>query len=236
MRSESRQIDLVVAHYQEALNWLKRVPRSIHIHVYHKGSDNLPEGIVLPNIGREAHTYLHHIVSHYDSLACWTFFCQGHPFDHEPQLHRLLREAVEGQPLPADGFLWMGFLIDTDDAEGGRLFQRWSKCQVGERLDMKSFHRLLLGGEGPDFYRFRGGGQLALHRQKILKRPLSFYRRALEISATFPHAAHCFERSWDRFFGIPPIPASALPDGWTRYDKPIKRLCNNTGCDEKRVM
>jgi len=31
----------------------------------------------LPNVGRESHTYLHHIVEHYDSLASWTVFSQA---------------------------------------------------------------------------------------------------------------------------------------------------------------
>ncbi len=33
--------------------------------------------IQLPNVGRETHTYLHHIVSRYDSLADWTVFSQA---------------------------------------------------------------------------------------------------------------------------------------------------------------
>ena len=32
---------------------------------------------VLPNVGRESHSYLHHIVSRYDELAPWTVFTQA---------------------------------------------------------------------------------------------------------------------------------------------------------------
>ena len=38
--------------------------------------------IALPNRGREAGTWLHHIVSNYDRLADRTVFMQGDPFDH----------------------------------------------------------------------------------------------------------------------------------------------------------
>ena len=31
----------------------------------------------LENVGRESHTYLHHIVEHYDELAPWTIFTQA---------------------------------------------------------------------------------------------------------------------------------------------------------------
>ena len=40
--------------------------------------------IPLPNVGRESHTIVSHIVSRYDSLADWTVFMQGDPFDHLP--------------------------------------------------------------------------------------------------------------------------------------------------------
>ena len=35
------------------------------------------EALPLPNVGRESHTYLHHIVNNYDKLADWTVFSQA---------------------------------------------------------------------------------------------------------------------------------------------------------------
>jgi hypothetical protein len=37
----------------------------------------------VPNVGREGHTFLHHIVEHYDNLADHTLFCQETP--HHPE-------------------------------------------------------------------------------------------------------------------------------------------------------
>lgn len=55
--------------------------------VYDKGGDAAPplpatliaEHHLLENIGLESHTYLHHIVSSYDTLAEKTVFAQGAP-------------------------------------------------------------------------------------------------------------------------------------------------------------
>lgn len=45
----------------------------------------------IPNVGREADTYLHHIISNYGTgLPATTIFCQGHPFDHSPDFLQLL--------------------------------------------------------------------------------------------------------------------------------------------------
>lgn len=45
--------------------------------MYNKGGDVLPGSIPLPNLGRESHTYLTHIVERYDTLADRTAFFQG---------------------------------------------------------------------------------------------------------------------------------------------------------------
>ena len=74
-------IELVVARYREELNWLRRVPKSVRVTIYDKSAAPQPGAIALPNVGREAHTYLHHIVSRYESLSEVTVFCQGKPFD-----------------------------------------------------------------------------------------------------------------------------------------------------------
>jgi len=45
--------------------------------VYCKGADCADGTIRLPNVGREGHTFLKHIVDRYDSLADWTVFSQA---------------------------------------------------------------------------------------------------------------------------------------------------------------
>ena len=63
------KIDLVVARYNEDVNWLKKVPKNINIILYNKGKDDIQfKFIKLDNIGRESHTYLYHIINNYDKL------------------------------------------------------------------------------------------------------------------------------------------------------------------------
>ncbi len=62
--------ELVVARYAEDLAWVRNIPPQIRVTVYDKNGDApYPGAIRLPNVGREAHTYLHHIVKRYDTLA-----------------------------------------------------------------------------------------------------------------------------------------------------------------------
>ncbi|MFD2572596.1 DUF3431 domain-containing protein [Spirosoma soli] len=198
-------LELVVARYTENLNWLRKLPTGLHTTVYDKSPDHSagPAAIVLPNIGREAHTYLHHIVSRYDTLAEWTVFCQGKPFDHAYDFKKSLREfALNPIAISPAGFRWLGHLIDTDDDQGERLFRPWSKNEDNRGLDLRSFHHALFDSDGPATYTFVLGAQFAVHCDLVRRQPRAFYERALAVSINFPDAAHCFERSWDLVFGL----------------------------------
>ncbi len=226
--------ELVVAHYTENLNWLRNLPTGLPVTVYDKSSDGSAgwKAIRLPNVGREAHTYLHHIVSRYDSLADWTVFCQGKPFDHAYDFKKFLRGFANstgsngnGRPSGAEqkqGFRWLGHLIDTDDNQGHRLFKPWSKNEDGRGLDLRGFHRILFGTDGPMQYTFVLGAQFGVHRAVVHQQPRSFYEHALNVSMSFPDAAHCFERSWDRVFGVTGIDPDWLAGRLMVQLKPMK--------------
>jgi hypothetical protein len=227
-------MELVVARYREDLNWLRKVPPVIQKTVYDKsGEPNpVPTAIPLPNnAGREAHTYLHHIITRYDSLADWTIFCQGKPFDHAFDFHYSLR-AFAANPdqigttglieSDTDKFRWLGHIVDTDDNRGQRLFTTWSKNDDGRGLDLMGFHRALFNTDGPETYPFVLGAQFAVHRDLIQKRPLVFYEQALTISVDFLDAAHCFERTWDRVFGVTGLSPVWLAGRQTVYLKLVR--------------
>lgn len=215
-------LELVVARQTEDLAWLKRVPEQYRITVYDKG-DGSSGGLRLRNEGREAQTYLHHLSERHESLAATTVFVQGHPFDHAPDLHKILRALAEGTLALVD-FHWLGFLAETDDSRGRRLFVPWSKNPNRHELQLDDFHAQLFGAPGPATYRFFVGAQYAVTRAAAQRRPAEFYDQARGLATGFPHAPHCFERCWDRVFKSDGT-AGRLPPGQpTAYFKPIKRL------------
>lgn len=226
-------MELVVAHYREDVSWLSNIPPQIRVTVYDKSGDKNGAGstpstaraLPLPNVGREAHTYLHHICTRYETLAPLTIFCQGKPFDHAFDFHKTLRELAAAK-MPIEGFLWLGHFADTDSPEG-ILFENWSKNPARETLDLNAFHHALFGSDGPPEYPFFGGAQFLATREKILERPKIFYENALQIAMQFPHAAHCFERTWDKVFNAQTQTAARMDGEKTRYFKPVRRLGNS---------
>lgn len=208
----------------EDLAWTRNVPRSLAVTIYDKtpapGSP-WPGAISLPNLGREAHTWLHHLAERYDSLAEWTVFAQGRPFDHAPDMHQVLCRLATG-PVPAEEFWWLGFLWETDDARGFPTFVHWTKNPERRELDLQGFFHALWGESAPDKVRYVGGGQFALSRNAARRRPRHFYERARTLAAEFPDAAHAFERTWDRVFLAPPLDPRLFGPSGFRQLKPVK--------------
>lgn len=216
--------ELVICRCGEDLAWTRNVPPSLPVTVYDKTSppgSPWPGSIPLPNVGREAHAWLHHLADRYTSLADWTVFAQGHPFDHVPDMHPILRKLGRGEPPPQD-FLWLGFLWETDDARGRPTFVHWTKNPERRELDLNTFFQKLWGEGAPQKVRYVGGGQFILSRTAAHRRSRDFYERARNLAADFPDAAHAFERTWDRVFLAPPLDPALFGASGLRLLKPVK--------------
>ena len=81
-------LELVLARFNENLDWIGEIDACWNITVYNKGNNaTLPKirpytSVDVPNTpgGRESETFLRHIIYRYDSLADYTVFSQGGPF------------------------------------------------------------------------------------------------------------------------------------------------------------
>ena len=77
-----KNYSIVIARYDENLTWLdtQAIKLSLDdVYIYNKNEKPYKPGIyknnfVLPNVGREAHTYLTYIVENYDRLKEYTMF------------------------------------------------------------------------------------------------------------------------------------------------------------------
>ncbi|KAL1650855.1 hypothetical protein SLS58_000974 [Diplodia intermedia] len=119
------EMDIVVSMYKEPLSVvgstvaaLRDIPSigalSPRAHIYVKDADADVEAIrnatgahavtVLPNVGREGHTYLHHALARWDRLARHTLFIQAEPHDFANALRRIREYYVPA----ATGMLSLG--------------------------------------------------------------------------------------------------------------------------------
>lgn len=214
-------LELVVARYREDLSWLREL--DLPACVYNKGpeldSGLLPPGVraaSLPNLGREAHTYLTHIIAQYHALPRHTAFLQGNPFAHmappeEPPVtpaalrQRLLDLAAADTPFA--GLAWFRLRCDglgrphdlADPAKQGR-WKGW-----GKDIPVACVFEALFGAPAPaEFLARAATGNMLVRRDRILARPLAFYQRALELvladADDAENTGHAFERLWQTLF------------------------------------
>lgn len=172
---------IVVAHYQEDLNWLHGIPDVL---VYSKGPHPPPGAIQLHNQGREACTYLDHLIRNYDNLAPVTLFTQGHPFDH---VHHV------------PGMLSTYKSTKTFQSYGIPLREGWHTVDYHPEIkqDLHAMHAALCPGESPPTQNVCGAGAIfAVTAECIRRHPRDYYERAKELCLAMQWGPWCMERLW----------------------------------------
>lgn len=109
---DPRYIDVVVARYQEDVQWLRDIlsmSSVSRVYLYNKGLADIPQDILqhakmhyyeLVNKGRESDTYLNHIIRCYDyNLGDKIVFTQGDPFDQAPEFMEFMRLHEQWDPV-----------------------------------------------------------------------------------------------------------------------------------------
>ena len=197
--------DIVVARYNEDVSWISSyIQYDYHIKIYNKGQtkveleDNECVSIYnLPNIGREAHTYLHYIITNYNNLPDRVVFTQANPFDHcnaQTLLH-VIYLSTDGMSLNA---VPVGHMKKTDkicNYNGHELID--SGYTLGEVYD--NIFEIPFPEEG---YKIYFGAIFSVSSELIRKYPLSFYEKLLEYISVGqnPEFAHFMEWSWYNIF------------------------------------
>ena len=162
--------------------------------MYSKGKENKRTFETLPNIGREAHTYLYYIITHYHDLPEAVIFLQGNPFPHLP-LELLLR-MFNGNGRTSN----YEIVPFSTSLTGGKLYN-WAGKQLrstGKTIQEWIFDNLHTTQEqGPVYW----GAQFGVSKNQILKHDQKFYQDIInQFETTDDELAHFLERVWGLIF------------------------------------
>lgn len=205
-------VRVIVARYREDVSWLRELGYPFLI--YDKSGDPFPGAVPLPNIGREAHTYLTHIVREYDTLAPVTAFVQGDPFDHlsdhgratVDDLRRIIADVAD-RGTPFKGLAWFRLKCDglgrPHDLRKPENRGRWAGW--GRDIPVAEIFGHLFQAEPPvQFIARAATGNFCVTRERIRTRPRAFYEYALSLVLADPqdenNTGHAFERLWQLIF------------------------------------
>jgi hypothetical protein len=175
--------NLIVAKYQEDLSWLSQV-NGYEVVVYDKY--DISSSNYLPNIGREAHTYIHHIIENYENLATINVFVQGNPFVHCDNFLNNLNKINEKYKY----FEFSNIIIECD-----------KNGLPDDVLPIEPFFNLIFPDYiCPNFFKMKGNAIFCVHKERILYHPMKFYKNIMNTFENFDKAAWILERLWHLIF------------------------------------
>ena len=203
------KFEIVVARYRENADWI--APYRDLATVYTKCPDcpapDAARTISLPNVGRESHTYLRHVIDNYDTLSENTLFTQCGIYEHDTHsIHEYMECADKhlfhitnfGTIYAKDrkyGFLrhrgkWLSEYMNGDMLRETMTFQQWWHKYVKKTLPhIKQ-------------YKFSHGAIFSVPKRKITENSIEYYEdliRSVDQHKN-PESGHYFERAWYYIF------------------------------------
>lgn len=151
---------LVVSVYNEDISWIDSIDFADEIFIYNKGDRFIEDSIILPNVGREAHTFVYHIVKHYNNLPDYLITLQGCPYPH-------LRD-VDSNNINQ---VFKNHNYNNEVHYFHELIKDYT--EVTKPLYSKYFENL------PSDIFFVPGAQFIIPKEKILSKSINFYKNVL---------------------------------------------------------
>lgn len=200
---------LVIAKYKEDISWINKI-KNHNITVYDKSEVPVEDSIKLPNVGRECHTFLYHIVKNYDNLDDITVFLQGNPFEHIQVImgwqYFGLPNAQYPPPLTSEELNKMCYKIDNEinkNSELSSFYQVIYNVPIytnGGNIN-KHLSEILNVNLNNNMYTCVPGGQFVVPKKYILNRTKEEWKKALDLlSQNETWRIYSHEISWFYLF------------------------------------
>ena len=222
--NQTQKIEMVIARYAEDMEWIKNPPYNEFSYiVYNKGkneqyekTDKFVKEVKLPNVGRETHTYLYHIIENYDNLADLTIFLPGSiELEHKTESSKKMFADMKEKNYKGS------FMFCTMDDSQTLVTQKSfytslygasnpKNMQENGDITMKeSAHRPFenwyahhFGDKNKEYTCYSRNAIFAISKATILDKPKSYYEDLIKtVDSHHNHEdVHFFERAWNTVF------------------------------------
>jgi hypothetical protein len=195
---------VVISRYNEDVSWSRNVPHKI---IYNKGDrssipTDLHEYVIdLPNIGREAHTYLTYIVANYDNLPDVVVFTQGRYNDHYGGDIKTLFNIDSCSKNYQNSAHFGQYAGGNYNFRITHWHENLTPTKYNESYGQ--WYERLVSTPFPPDHRMYVGAIFSVTRDRIHKHSLAFYTRLLQegdFDSRSPESAHFMERTWTKLF------------------------------------
>ena len=222
--------DVVIAHYREDLHWLAKYhPFLGHIYLYCKDKNyctlGLPSDIepskltitYLPNVGRESHTYLYHILHNYGSFSKRTVFTMASLNNNYLRYYSFLTSLMDKKPsyralLPGSTDRLADFSMSAltqgvslgdgyDYRQGGLIIQAYPRPLGAWAKKHMHFDVARYNGR---YGRSKHGAIFTVSSEALLRHNFSDYEHLFFLSAISDaiESGYYMERLWRFYFQV----------------------------------
>lgn len=242
----NEDINIIISRYNEDLKWTLEYPYNKYKYtVYNKGTNlnfektNVKEIINLPNVGRESHTYLYHIITNYDNLNKINVFLPGSiDTNHTVFKKRLISTRLFDNIEKHNCAVFISFdnLKNNSVVDEFKLFQVNSYSSTTREnylMNKESKTEKCIYRPYYKWYNHVFGdkisnsvmhyGIFSVDKSDILKYPKDYYENLINYvnKSSNPEAGHFFEKSWGVIF-------SPFKNTKVVYDNEIKDPFKNS--------
>lgn len=160
---------IIIARYNEDVSWINSLKKE-NVIIYNKGEEmDLPDYKCIPriNIGRESETYLHYIITNYDSLPDYILFMQGDPFFH---MHHINVQNIQ---------VCIDTMVCTKPITTLPLFTNFTSELHNMNYELKKhvYYSMFFKNSIPNTFYFAAGAQYIVPKKNILNKPIEFYKK-----------------------------------------------------------
>jgi hypothetical protein len=208
--------EIVISRFNESLNWLNNKKfNDYNIICYNSGNDTnfyKPSNmkvVNIKNIGKEAYTYLYHIINNYNKLANITIFIPGSCENNDRQI--MIDIILDNIKYNQTVFIsskhnnvqnnLYNFKLDYWCSTSNENFIKNNNCNLNLSTirPFGLWYQNMFGNLKTTNVNYRG--VIAIHKKHILQRHKSSYEKLLtEIKSPNDEVLHYFERSWEAIF------------------------------------
>ena len=175
---------LVVSHFEKDMEWTKSVDETTDIAIYSKSSKE-NEYLKLANLGREPHTYAHHIIENYDNLHEWTLFCQDDPIIHVSNWIQIVNSNEES---------WKNLCCMSVERTYYFFIAGVYTETAGQTYNIVNNWKKIFNENCPSTITFVPACNFIAHRDSIRSRSLDFYVNLKNVLETEPNSPWEVER------------------------------------------
>jgi hypothetical protein len=214
---ENTNTEIVISRFNENLNWLNNKKfNNCNIICYNSGDNEnfyKPTNMTvinIDNVGKEAYTYLYHIIHNYNKLADITMFIPGssNSIDRRLMINIILYNIKKHNQTV---FISKKYNNVQDNLYNFQIEKYYSTSKENIKKNNNSkmnlsnirpfglWYQNMFGDLKTNYVNFRG--IIAIHKNHILQKNKNFYEILLsEIKTPNDEVLHYFERSWEAIF------------------------------------